>query len=227
MAITSRAAQRDFSAAAARSGGLLVTDGACPAAVRDAYAQTLLNVRYALLNAAGNSALVCAVDATASAAPLAANLAILAAQSGERVALVDTDAHQPTLDRLFALGEGPGFTTLIRQDGANPAASLQATDVPNLFVLGAEAGRAVPGGLGRAAGLAEALLRLKNQCDRLFVIGAPILSQVDSMDLSRHVDGVVVCLNPGKTHREDAANARELLARVQAPLLGVVVTEQP
>jgi Mrp family chromosome partitioning ATPase len=37
------------------------------------------------------------------------------------------------------------------------------------------------------------------------------------------VDGVVLAVAPGKTHRMDAARAREVLDRVHAPLLGVIL----
>jgi Mrp family chromosome partitioning ATPase len=55
-------------------------------------------------------------------------------------------------------------------------------------------------------------------------VGAPILTHTDSMDLCPLVDGVIVTVSPGKTHREDARKARQILDRVHAPLLGVVLT---
>lgn len=226
MAISTRAPQQELALATSRASGLLITDPSCPPAVREAYAQTFLNVRFALHGAAGNTLLVSAVDGTSDAAPLAANLAILAAREGERVVLVDTNAHAPRLDALFSLSPAPGFTTLIRQDGANPTASLQQVDVSNLYVLGVEQGKIVPGGPGRAAGLGEVLLRLKNVADRLILVGAPVLTQVDTLDLCRLVDGVVLTVRHDATHREDAARAKDLLTRAQAPLLGVVLTKQ-
>lgn len=225
MAITTRAAQQDLLPAASRASGLLITDPACPPAVRESYAETFLNVRFALHGAAGNTLLVSAADPTADAAPLAANLAILAAREGERVVLVDTNAHAPSLDALFNLTLVPGFTTLVRQESMNPTASLQQVDVSNLYVLGVEQGKIVPGGLGRAPGLSEVLLRLKHVSDRLILVGAPILNSVDSLDLCSLVDGVVVTVAQNTTHREDAARARELLARAHAPLLGVVLSK--
>jgi Mrp family chromosome partitioning ATPase len=84
----------------------------------------------------------------------------------------------------------------------------------------------VPGGIGHARGLGELLLRLKNSADRVILIGAPILTHVDSMALCPLVDGVVLTVTPGKTHRLDARRAREILDRVGTPLLGVVLTRK-
>jgi Mrp family chromosome partitioning ATPase len=226
MAISTRASQRAVATIASRASGLLVTDPTCSDVVREAYAQTLLNVRFALYGAAGNTLLVASVDGTSNAAVVATNLAVLAAQEGERVVLVDTNAAAPSLGSLFTLAEAPGFTSLIRQEGMNPAASLQQVDVPNLYVLGVEQGKLIPGGLRRAPGLDEVLLRLKNVSDRVILIGAPILTQVDSLDLCQNVDGVLVTVCPDRTHREDAGRARAILERAHAPVLGVVLSKQ-
>jgi protein-tyrosine kinase len=224
MVISERISAPTVAPATARNGGVLVIDPTCPAAVREAYSQTFLSVRFALLGRPGGSVLVSAVDSTAAAAPLAANLAILAAQEGERVVLIDADPHSPTLDNLFTLSTRPGFSSLIRHDGADVAAAVQETDVPKLWLVGAGDEGGYPGGIGRAPALAEVVRRLKAGVERLILIGAPILSHVDSMDLCPHVDGVVLAVAPGKTHRLDAARAREVLDRVHAPLLGVVLT---
>jgi len=227
MALSSRASQpvRGVAPALGR-GTLLVSDPACPPALRAAYAQTWLNVRYALLGSAGRTLLVCAADNTADAAPLAANLAILAAEEGEHTLLVDADPHTPSLAGLFNLNAGAGFASLVRQDSANVASMIQESAVPNLSLLGGGDSVGIPGGIGRAPGLGEVMMRLKSSADRLVLIGSPILTQIDSLDLCPLVDGVLVAVHPGRTHREDAGRAKELLARVRAPLLGVVLTVQ-
>jgi Mrp family chromosome partitioning ATPase len=106
--------------------------------------------------------------------------------------------------------------------------ALQDVDLPgasSLRLLGAGDEGGVPGGLGRAHALSLVLAQLKHGADRLLLIGTPVLTHVDSMDLCPHVDGVVITMTPGKTHREDAARARQVLDRVHAPLLGVVLTQ--
>jgi protein-tyrosine kinase len=226
MAISTRASQREqLAIATSQASGLLITDPGVPQTVEQAYRQTYLNVRFALLGAPGNTLLVSAMDATAPSAALAANLAILAAREGERVVLVDANPHAKALGTLFNLTTGLGFASLIRQEGASLTDALQRFDSePSLCVMSGE-GDPVPGGLGRAPGLNEVLLRLKNSADRLILLGAPILTHVDSLDLCPLVDGVLVSMRPGRTHREDAATAEKILARVHAPLLGVVLSQ--
>jgi Mrp family chromosome partitioning ATPase len=231
MAISERTGRVAQAQAISRGTGNLVTDAGCPPEQVGAYRQAFLNTRFAMLNLGGTSLLISAVDGTAGAATPAANFAILAAQEGERVILVDGDLHAPTLDRQFNIAGSPGVSELIRRTDVDAVSALQPVDLGtaarlDLRVLGAGQAGGIPGGIGRAPGLRSLIESLKAAADRLIVIGTPILTHVDSMDLSGLVDGVVVVLTPGYTHREDAAKARQVLDRVQAPVIGVVLANR-
>ncbi len=231
MAISERAGRVAPAQAVSRSAGNLITDAGYPPERADAYRQAFLNTRFAMLNLQGTSLLMSAVDDTATATAAAANFAILAAQEGERVILVDADLHAPSLDRQFNIAGSPGLSELIRRTEFDAVGALQSIDLGtssrlDLRVLGAGRAGGIPGGIGRAPGLRSLIEELKASADRLIVIGTPILTHVDSMDLSSLVHGVVVVVTPGYTHREDAAKARQVLDRVQAPVLGVVLTNR-
>jgi Mrp family chromosome partitioning ATPase len=207
---------------------LLVVEAGFPAAARAAYEEAFLNLKFALLTAPGSTVLVAPIDASTSAAALAANLAILSAQENETTILVDADYYTPTLGTLFALAPSAGFRDLIQSETPDIAPCLNAAaDVPGLYLMAAGAGAPLPGGVGRARQTREVLAQCKNSADRVIVIGIPLLERVDSLDLCQFVDGVVVTVSPGKTHRQKAARARLLLDRVKAPLLGVVLTGKP
>jgi Mrp family chromosome partitioning ATPase len=226
MAVSDRMTRANPSTARSRGTGLLVSDPACPTAVREAYQQAALNIRFASLGMNVATTLVCAVDGSAPAAPVAVNLAIQAAQEGEHCIVVDANPQAPSLDQLFSIDEGPGFSTIIRHEGSDVLGALHTTDIPNLFIMGAGSEGGVPGGIGRARALGEVLLRLKNDTDRLYLVGAPVLIQIDTTDLVPLVDSVIVAMTTGTTHRDDAKRAREILARVHAPVLGVILTQQ-
>jgi Mrp family chromosome partitioning ATPase len=184
-------------------------------------------VRYALINAAGSTVLVSSVDGTALAVPVAANLAILAALDGERVILADMDVHSPELESVFTLSATTGLTDVLKSEEPDVTAALQTmADLPNLQLLSVGGAGSIPGGLGRSKHLAEVLAQLRKAADRVILIGSPVLSQVDSLDLCPLVDGVVLAVATGKTHRLDARRAHEVLERVHAPLIGVVLTRK-
>jgi Mrp family chromosome partitioning ATPase len=229
MVVSQQYGERIGTATAQSHGtGALITDSTCPDLVRSAYEQTFLNVKYELMATGGTSLMVSAIDATASACVVAVNLAILAAKDGESVVLIDGDPHTPSLESLFSLSATLGFKNLVQDESPDFVGALNAlVEVPGLHLIGAGSAAPIPGGIGRAKHLHEVLLQLKKSVDRVIIIGAPILEQIDGLDLARLVDGVIIAVTPGKTHRLDAARARDLLDRVKAPLVGVVLTGKP
>jgi non-specific protein-tyrosine kinase len=50
------------------------------------------------------------------------------------------------------------------------------------------------------------------------------LAAADAAILARRVDGVVLVIRSGRTTRDQAAKARDLLAKAKANLLGAVLT---
>lgn len=208
--------------------GSLISNSECPDELRKAYEQAFLNVKYELMTATGSSIMVCAIDGSASACAVGVNLAILAARDGESVVLIDGDPHTPSLGSLFSLTAPLGFKNLVQEESPDFVGALNAVpEVPGLHLIGAGSAAPIPGGIGRAPHLHDVLLRLKKSVDRVIIIGAPLLEQVDGLDLAKLVDGVIIAVMPGRTHRLDAARARELLDRVKAPVLGVVLTGKP
>src|SRR6266700_4880468 len=71
---------------------------------------------------------------------VAANLAIVAAQSGTPTVLVDADLRAPKLEKRFGLGKNPGLSDLLQEEGPITVESvtscLQKTYVPGLKLIG-------------------------------------------------------------------------------------------
>ena len=66
----------------------------------------------------------------------AANLALIIAQAGNRVLLVDCDLRRPTLHDQFGHSKSPGLTDLLAGD-CDLAGALHATEIPNFDLLSA------------------------------------------------------------------------------------------
>src|SRR5262249_52266059 len=65
----------------------------------------------------------------------AANLAMVLAQSGDRVILVDTDLRRPTLHQIVGSSNSFGLTGLLLTDAADPVVALARTNIKNLLFL--------------------------------------------------------------------------------------------
>src|SRR5689334_4578664 len=108
MAITEQAKAPSLARDVA-SSQLLITALACPSSVVEAYHTLFTNADLALGPNAGRMIAVAAIDDTADAATVAANLALVAAQGGDRTLLIDANVQQPTLAGLFGVKETPGL----------------------------------------------------------------------------------------------------------------------
>ncbi len=220
-----RQAQEPGRAVRVAASHLLVSSPECPSAVVEAYHTLFTNVELAMGAANDRVLAVAGVDASANAALVAANLALVGAESGERTLLVDADMEAPALDALFGANPGPGLVQLLRGEQGDLRDLAQPTTLPTLGVIAA--GAAAAGTrhhrLDRLGDLSAAVLRLKNAADRVVIVAAPVLSAPDAQRLAASVDGMLLVIAPGRTSREDAARARALLERAQAPLLGVAI----
>jgi Mrp family chromosome partitioning ATPase len=68
------------------------------------------------------------------------------------------------------------------------------------------------------------IARLAEKADLVFVASSPVLSRSDAATIARHVDAALLVLGAGKSRRDDAAAAREILERAGTRVLGVVLT---
>jgi chain length determinant protein tyrosine kinase EpsG len=76
---------------------------------------------------------IVSADAKEGRSYIAANLAIVFSQLGERTLLIDADLRNPSQHKLFKLGDGPGLSSLLSEragmDVIKPVASLLGLSV--------------------------------------------------------------------------------------------------
>ena len=203
---------------------LLVTAPACPQSVVEAYHTLFTNVDLALGPNAGRMIAVAAIDGSANAAQVAANLALVSAQSGDRTLLIDADVQAPAMTDLFGVNATPGLAQLLEGEHGDLRALAQSTTLPLLGVISAGVNGARHNRLDRLGDLPATLLRLKNAADRIILVTAPVLASTDAARLGAYLDGILLVITPGQTRRDEAARAHALLEKANVPLLGVTLT---
>lgn len=150
-----------------------------------------------------------------------ANLAITLAQAGSRVALVDCDLRRPNQHLLFGLDNIPGVAEALSERGE---ARPQESGIPGLRIVTSGALPPNPADLLVSDRFESLLADLHRESDYVLVDAPPIVPVTDAAVLASRVDGVLLVLRAGKTKREMAQRAQELLAQVNARILGVVLT---
>lgn len=157
----------------------------------------------------------------------ARNLAIVLAETGQRVILVDADLHRPTQMKAFAISGRLGFSTLLLDPSLRVDAVVQPTGVPNLSLVPAGPTPADPTALFNSRRVEQRLIELAKRCDVLVFDTPPLLAQPDAALLSAHIDAVIFVVDAGRSRGRPTARAVEMLRDVGAELVGVVMNRVP
>ncbi len=87
-----------------------------------------------MYNAPNNILMICSPLPAMGKSFVSINLAVLLAQSGKRVLLIDADYQRGYIHKTFAIEGGPGLVDAVAGT-ARPASAVKATGVPNLYCL--------------------------------------------------------------------------------------------
>lgn len=212
----------------ARSGqdGGLATLDRPRSLVSEAYRILRTNLDLASPDAPMRTLLVTSAVPQEGKTTLACNLAVVVAQTGRRVYLLDADLRRPAVHSQFRLPNSIGVSTFLRdgmQDSPVPAHLVH----PGLRVVTAGSLPPNPAELLGSQRMQTLLARLKAECDLLIVDTPPLSAVTDAAVLATLSDGVVLVVEAGRTSRRAVLGARDALDRVSARLVGVVLNKMP
>lgn len=189
-------------------------------AAAEAYQSLRTSLEFSRLGQEVTTLLLAAVDGGSDKSSAAANLAVVMAQAGDRVILVDGDLRRPQQHEIFGLPNQLGLSTWLQAGGDPP---LQTTAVDGLQVLASGPVSGNPVALLSAKRLGERLASLRLRADYVIIDAPPILAVTDAALWASQADGVVLLVNAGATKRDDAQRAKTVLEGVQAKVLGAVL----
>lgn len=214
--------RRDTIASSRRLASLVLNDPDC------VYAESVRSLYFALRRQA-NGDPIGAIMLT-SALPgegkstVAASLARIATESGDRVLLVDADLRQPRIANILGLEGDSGLPEMLR-DRADLRSCVQFDSSSELYVVGGY--HRVPG--REALRLLSSkqmtrFLRLARDSFDLVVIDAPpLLPVADPRALIEHVDGVALVVASMKTPKDAVETALRECPEIEPKLAGVVL----
>jgi capsular exopolysaccharide synthesis family protein len=152
----------------------------------------------------------------------ATNLAVVLAQLGRRVLLLDCDLRKPRLHRLFQLSNREGVVTYLT-GGRDAELAVYPTEVPGLAVTPSGPAPPNPSELLSSDRMAELLAGLRTKFDFVILDTPPVLPVTDAVIVSAMTDGAVLCARAGKVLRDDAVACRDRLRRADVRVLGTVL----
>jgi capsular exopolysaccharide synthesis family protein len=152
------------------------------------------------------------------------NLAVAFAQ-GERTLLIDADMRRPSVGRMLGLPrDAPGLSELLA-DNARLAECVIGTGIQDLEVISTGFAPPDPLQLLSSSRMATALKVLGHNYSRIVIDCPPILPVSDAAVLSKHADCVLYVVKSDATTVAQISNGLGLLERVNAPIMGIVLTQ--
>ncbi len=196
-------------------------------AVAEAYRMLRTNVEFASVDTPIGTLLVTSSVPGEGKTVTAANLAVVFAQAGRRVLLVDADLRKPGLHTIFDIPNTNGLTTLLRSEDWDPESVIREVEQQNLAVLTTGPLPPNPAELLGSQRMRAVVERLSTHVDLLIFDSPPLQAVADAAVLSSFLDATVFVIRAGHTHRGAIRQGREALGKAGGRLLGAVLSRVP
>lgn len=155
---------------------------------------------------------------------LAANLAVVFAQLGQRTLLVDANLRDPRQHHIFKLKANSGLSDILA-GRADLASAIQMESVENLSVLGAGATATNPLELLSRASFKELMKQAVAQYDVVLVDTTPVTITADAQATVAHCGSALLVSRLNHTKFSDLAEMRDQIAVTGAHIVGGVIND--
>jgi len=152
----------------------------------------------------------------------AANVAIVFAQDGKKVLLVDADMRKPTMHYTFHTPNTTGLSNLLTRKWGLQDVVIQ-TEIDGLHLVTCGPIPPNPAELLGSKTMDVLLEELIASYDIVIFDAPPILSVTDAQILSNKCDGTILVLNSGSTEKASVLKAKEALVSAKANILGTIL----
>lgn len=156
-----------------------------------------------------------------------ANMAVVYAQQGKKVLLVDADLRRPTVAATFGDSHNTvGLTNYLSDSKKEITDVIKSSGIQNLDIITSGPIPPNPAELLGSGGMTELVDKLKAVYDLVIFDVPPFLLVTDAHVLMDKVDGVAIVVNGGKTTRSALKRMYENLELSKVPLLGFIYNDK-
>ncbi len=194
--------------------------------VAEAFRSLRTNLEYSSVDDPARTMLITSSGESEGKSTVAANLAIVEAQSGKNVIIIDADMRRPKVHVQFNKSNRRGLSDVVTGKLDIEDVVKTYDQVENLSIITCGTIPPNPSELLGSERMSQTLKDLEERFD-LVIIDTPPMIVSDAQILSGKVDGVIFVVIPGQTRAIAALRPIEELNRIGSHVLGIVANKIP
>ena len=156
---------------------------------------------------------------------IAANLAVVFAQLGQRTLLVDADLRNPCQHRLFGLDNRIGLSAVLCGRAAAREALQPVASMPQLSVLPAGAVPPSPQDLLARPAFAELLFQLGAQCELMLLDCPPVGSTSDAQTIAVRAGAALIVVRKNASRVWRVQGISDRVVQAKCTIVGAVLND--
>lgn len=192
--------------------------------VSEAYRILRTNIQYSSFDKKLKTIVVTSSGPMEGKTTTIANLAVTFAQTGSRVLLIDADLRKPVIHKLFSLSIKPGLTNYLAAH-EDLERCIKISDIPNLEILTCGVIPPNPSELLVSNAMRQFIQKVSEEYDMVLLDAPPVGYVTDAAIISTLVDGTILVVKSGQVDIDAGKRAKELLSKVNANIIGVVLNK--
>ncbi|MCB1195020.1 polysaccharide biosynthesis tyrosine autokinase, partial [bacterium] len=153
------------------------------------------------------------------------NLAITAAQAGDRVLIVESDLRRPSVYRMLEINPPERGIIDVMSNNLSYSDVIRTTEVDNLSYLPCGKGHVDLNTFFEIKNVQSMIEELKENFDLIFFDSPPIMGISDSSIMASEVDAVLLVLGYRKFPKEVAYRAVKAIENAEGNLIGAILNE--
>ncbi|MCU9599717.1 CpsD/CapB family tyrosine-protein kinase [Pallidibacillus thermolactis] len=203
----------------------LITLMAPKSPISEQYRTIRTNIQFSTVDEAIRSIVVTSTAPGEGKSTTVSNLAVVFAQQGKKVLLIDADLRKPTTHYTFQIMNTKGLTNVLTKQ-IHFHEAVQETVMENLNILTSGPIPPNPSELLASNAMKQLLEEAYKLYDLVLFDAPPILAVTDAQVLANLSDGSIMVTSSGFTDKDAAVKAKELLENAKSKLLGAILNNK-
>lgn len=188
--------------------------------VSEAFRTIRTNIQFSSINNSLKTIVFASTTPDEGKSTVVANLALVMAQAGQKVVVLDCDFRNPTQHKLFKL-QNKGLSNCVAT-GKDVFEIIQNSGTPGLDIITSGPVAPNPSEILASSRMKEVLEELKEKYDYVLIDTPPVLPVTDAAVLASRVDGVILITAWNKIDPAMAKESKARLDKAGAKMLGVL-----